>query len=110
MKRDWPKHPEDQFDYYQEQKHGIVEIFVTLRLPLNAYELAAGLYRIADFESLDDYVSDCVMNDLDMMCQGEVADDLIISKIKAETSRWMKEQKAHYSAVIKRLKQREAGT
>lgn len=112
MKRDWPKDPEDQYDYYQEQKHGIVEVFVTLRLPINAYELAAGLYRIADFKSFDDYVSDCVMNDLDMMCGGEVADDLIISKIKAEPSPWMKEQKEHWGGVIKRLKQqqREGGT
>ncbi len=106
MKRDWPKHPEDQYDYYQEQKHGIVEIFVTLRLPINAYETAAGLYRIADFKSFDDYVSDCVMNDLDMMCGGEVADDLIIS----ESSPWMQAQKEHYSGVIKRLKQRESTT
>lgn len=39
---DWPKHPDDKYDYYQEQKHGIVEIFVTLRLPVVAYETAAG--------------------------------------------------------------------
>jgi len=110
MKREWPKHPDDKIDYYQEQKHGIVEIFVTLRLPINAYETAAGLYRIADFKSFDDYVSDCVMQDLDLMSQGEVADDVVISKITGKNSPWMQNEKEHWSGVIKRLKQRENGT
>ncbi len=110
MKRDWPKHPEDQYDYYQEQKHGIVEVFVTLRLPINAYETAAGLYRIADYKSFDDYVSDCVMNDLDMMTHGEVSDDLIHEKLKGEPSLWMQNQKEHWGGVVERLKQRESGT
>jgi hypothetical protein len=68
-------------EYRQEQKQGLVEIFVKLTLPIKAYETAAGLYRIADYRSFDDYVSDCVMQDLALMCQGEVADDVVISKL-----------------------------
>jgi hypothetical protein len=84
------KAPEDNGDFFrynkaieyrQEQRTGLVEIFVKLTLPINAYETAAGLYRIADYKTFDDYVSDCVMNDLEQMCQGEVADDVVISKL-----------------------------
>jgi len=70
-----------EIEYRQEQKQGLVEIFVKLNLPIKAYETATGLYRICDYKSFDDYVSDCVMNDLEMMCQGEVADDVVISKL-----------------------------
>ena len=70
-----------EIEYRQEQKQGLVEIFVKLTLPIKAYETAAGLYRISDYKTFDDYVSDCVMNDLEMMCQGEVADDVVISKL-----------------------------
>jgi len=67
--------------YYQDQKQGIVEIFVTLRLPVNLYEAAAGLYRVANYRSFDDYVSDCVVSDLEQLSQGEIADDIVIKKI-----------------------------
>jgi hypothetical protein len=41
---------------------------------------------------------------------GEVADDLIISKIKDKSSPWMQNEKEHWSGVIKRLKQQDKGT
>jgi hypothetical protein len=78
---DFFKYKHNSLEYRQEQKQGLVEIFVKLTLPISAYETAAGLYRIADYKTFDDYVSDCVMQDLEMMCQGEVADDVVISKL-----------------------------
>jgi len=93
--------------YYQDQKQGIVEIFVTLRLPVNMYEAAAGLYRVADYRSFDDYVSDCVVSDLELLNQGEVADDIVIKKISGKNSPWMQNQKEHWSGVIKRLKKQD---
>jgi hypothetical protein len=68
------------------------------------------LYRIADFKSFDDYVSNCVMEDLDMNTQGEVSDDLIHEKLKGEPSLWMQNQKEHWGKVIKKLEQQEKGT
>ena len=65
----------NEIKYRQEQKQGLVEIFVKLTLPIKAYETAAGLYRI------EDYVSDCVMQDLDLVRQGQVADDMVITKL-----------------------------
>lgn len=50
--------------YYQDQKIGMVEIFVTLRLPVNMYEAGAALSKITNHRSFDDYVSDCVVRDL----------------------------------------------
>lgn len=70
-----------EIEYRQEQKQGLVEIFVKLTLPIKAYETAAGLYRIEDYKSFDDYVSDCVMQDLDLVRQGQVADDMVITKL-----------------------------
>ncbi len=103
--RDWPKHPDDKIDYDQEQRHGVVEIFVTLRLPVNCYEAAARLSRINDYKSFDDYVSHYVMNDLEMMAQGEVADDLVISKITDKNSPWMQNVKETFGPINKRLKE-----
>jgi len=93
--------------YYQDQKQGIVEIFVTLRLPVNMYEAAAGLYRVADFRSFDDYVSSCVVSDLELLNQGEVADDIVIKKISRKNSPWMQNQKEQWSGVVKRLKKQD---
>jgi len=93
--------------YYQDQKEGIVEIFVTLRLPVNMYEAAAGLYRVADFRSFDDYVSSCVVDDLELMTQGEMADDIVIKKISRKNSPWMQNQKEQWSGVLKRLKKQD---
>ncbi len=93
--------------YYQEQKQGIVEIFVTLRLPVNLYEAGAGLYRLADYRSFDDYVSDCVVSDLETMGDGQVADDLVCKKITRKNSRWMQNEKEKWSGFLKRQKERD---
>ena len=61
-----------EIEYRQEQKQGLVEIFVKLTLPIKAYETAAGLYRIEDYKSFDDYVSDCVMQDLTWCDRGKL--------------------------------------
>ncbi|TLX90874.1 MAG: hypothetical protein E6K94_05500 [Thaumarchaeota archaeon] len=70
--------------YYQDQKQGIIEVFVTLRLPVNLYEAGAGLYRVANYKSFDDYVSDCVVSDLEQLSQGEIADDIVIKKLSVK--------------------------
>jgi hypothetical protein len=81
---------QDEIEYQQEQKRGTVEIFVTLKLPINIYETAAGLYRIADFKSFDDYVSSCVAEDIMRLEQGQCADELVIYKITGKTPTYRK--------------------
>ena len=102
MKRD--NHPDDQIDYYQEQKHGIAEVFVCLRLPIKHYETAYAFHKISNHASFDDYVSDCVVKDIEMMLDGVVSDDLIHEKLTQRNSPWAQNQKEHWKGVTKRLK------
>src|ERR671918_990912 len=93
--------------YYQDQKTGMVEIFVTLRLPVNMYEAGAALAKISNHRSFDDYVSDCVVSDLETFSQGEIADDIVSKKITHKNSAWMQNQKEQWGRFIKRQKKRD---
>lgn len=53
----------------------------------------AVLYRINDYKSFDDYPSVCVMDDLETMTDGSVAEDIIISKITGRNSPYIQEVK-----------------
>ena len=98
-------HPDDKIDYYQEQKHGIAEVFVCLRLPIKHYETAYAFHKIANYGSFDDYVSHCVMNDIEMMLDnGEMTHDLVCEKLTGNNSPWAQNQKEHWKGVNKRLK------
>jgi len=48
-----------------------------------------------------------VVSDLELLNQGEVADDMVIKKVSHKNSPWMQNQKEHWSGVIKRLKKQD---
>jgi hypothetical protein len=54
---------------------GIIEVFVSLKIPTKVYEVAYGFHKIADYKSFDEYVSDMVTQDIERMAVGEIADD-----------------------------------
>lgn len=96
---------EDRLGYRQQQKVGMVEIFVTLRLPINVYETAAGLYTIRNFRSFDDYVSNCVMDDLGTLAQGGIGDDILRSKLTGMDSQYMQSIKEGFGPIVKRMEE-----
>ena len=69
------------------------------------YETGAALSKITNHRSFDDYVSDCVVRDLETMAQGQVPDDIVIEKITGRGSPWAENQKKHWSGVLKRMKE-----
>jgi hypothetical protein len=42
-----------------------VEIIVRLKLPIGHYEVAAGLAQIHEYKYFDDFVSDCIKEDIE---------------------------------------------
>src|ERR671918_845374 len=91
--------------YYQDQKTGMVEIFVTLRLPVNMYEAGAALAKISNHRSFDDYVSDCVVSDLETFSQGEIADDIVSKKITHKNSALDAKSKRAVGKIYKKTKE-----
>lgn len=86
---------------------GITEVFVTLRIPRKYYEVAYGFHRIADYTTFDEYVSDTVVKDIELMLEGQIADDLIHQKLKGKNSPWMQNQKEIWGGVNKQLKKQQ---
>ena len=89
----------------QIRNGGITEVFVSLKIPTKVYEVAYGFHRIADYTTFDEYVSDMVVRDIEMMFDnGEMTHDLICEKLTGKNSPWMQNQKEHWKGVNKRLK------
>jgi hypothetical protein len=93
--------------YYQEQQKGIVEIFVKLRLPVNMYEAVAALSIMTNHKSIDDYVADCLLQDLDTMKDGMVAEDIVHEKITGKNSPKMQHANEKMKGFMKRMKNHE---
>ena len=84
---------------------GIIEVFVSLKIPTKVYEVAYGFHRIADYKTFDEYVSDMVVRDIEMMTEnGEMTHDLIHEKLTGKNSPYMQHQKEHWKGINKRLK------
>lgn len=66
----------------QIRNGGITEVFVSLKIPTKVYEVAYGFHRIADYKTFDEYVSDVVVQDIERMAAGEIADDLVKQRLK----------------------------
>lgn len=66
----------------QIRNGGITEVFVSLKIPTKVYEVAYGFHRIADYKTFDEYVSDMVIEDIERMTAGEIADDLVKQRLK----------------------------
>jgi hypothetical protein len=47
-----------------------VEVIVRLKLPIGHYEVAAGLAQIHDYKYFDDFVSDCIKEDVERELDG----------------------------------------
>lgn len=94
-------------NYYQDQKAGMIDVFVTLRLPVNMYEALAALRIMTNHKSIDDYVSDCVVQDLETMKDGMVAEDIVCEKITGKNSPRVQQSNEQMKGFIKRQKERE---
>ena len=83
---DWKETNEaDKIDYYDKQKHGIVEIFVKIRLPHKFYEIANSVSIIYNMKSFDDYVSSLVYDDIERLLDGtEMIGDAVLHKFTCE--------------------------
>jgi hypothetical protein len=75
----------DKIEYYNDRKHGIVEIFVKVRLPYKFYEIANCISILYNLKSFDDYVSATVYEDIERLLIGpEEIGDAIMNKITGE--------------------------
>ena len=63
--------------------------------------------RVADYKSFDDYVSDCVVSDLETMSQGQITDDIVCKKVTRKNSLWVQNQKEQWGGFLKRQKERD---
>jgi hypothetical protein len=93
--------------YYQDQKVGMIDVFVTLRLPINMYEALAAMRIMTNHKSIDDYVSDCVVQDLETMKDGMIAEDMICEKITGKNSPKVQECDKQMRGFLKRQKERD---
>ena len=51
---DWKETNEaDKIDYYNNRKHGIIEIFCRVKIPYKFYEIANGISRLYNLKSFE---------------------------------------------------------
>ena len=93
---DWKETNEaDKIDYYNDRKHGIIEIFYKIKLPYKFYEVANALSIIYNIKSFDDYVSELVYKDIEKLLDGtEIVSDCIINKITGEKTDWHEKEES----------------
>lgn len=88
---DWKETNEaDKIEYYDNQKHGITEIFVRVRLPYKFYEIAHTQSVIYHLKSFDDYVWSLVYKDIENYIQNgtDIIGDAILNKVTGEKTYW----------------------
>ena len=80
----------DKIDYYNDRKHGIIQIFCRIRLPYKFYEVANAISIIYDLKSFDDYVSRLVYEDIENQIHNgtDVFGDSVLNKITGEQTYW----------------------
>ena len=87
---DWKEtNEEDKIDYYNDRKHGIIEIFARVKLPYKFYEIANAISILYKLKSFDDYVSELVYEDIERLLDGtEIVGDTIVHNITGEKTDW----------------------
>ncbi len=81
---------EDKIDYYDDRKHGIIQVYCRIRLPYKFYEVANALSILYNLRSFDDYVSELVYEDVEHQVQmnPEMIGDCMVNKITGEQTHW----------------------
>lgn len=83
-----------------------VEISVILKLPKGYYQVATGLTRIYDYANFDEYVSDVIKDDLEVLLGGvQQLEDSIHQRLKGKRSPFVQRINAQFCPINKRLKQ-----
>ena len=83
-----------------------VEISVVQKLPKGHYQVATGLTRIYDYANFDDYVSDIIQENVELLLDGvEPLVDSIDRRLTGKPSLYIRRIKKHFGPINKRLKQ-----
>jgi hypothetical protein len=83
-----------------------VEISVVVKLPKGHYQVASGLARIYDYANFDEYLSDLVKENVEMLLDGtEPLDDHISRSLTGKPSLYVRQVKKQFGPINKRLKQ-----
>ena len=83
-----------------------VEISVVVKLPKGHYQLASGLTRIYDYANFDEYVSDIIKENVEMLLDGvEPLVDSIDRRLTGKPSLYIRRIKKQFGPINKRLKQ-----
>jgi hypothetical protein len=83
-----------------------VKVSITLTLPRGHYQVATALTQIYDYANLDEYVSDTIKENVEMLLNGiEPLRDSIYRRLTGKPSPYMQEVKEQFGPINKRLKQ-----
>lgn len=82
-----------------------VEISVVLKLPKGHYQAASALTQIYDYANFDDYVSDTIKENVEMLLDGiDPLRDAIYHRLTGKPSPYMQRVKEQFGPINKRLK------
>jgi hypothetical protein len=83
-----------------------VEISVIVKLPKGQYQVASGRTRIYDYANFDEYVSETIKENVEMLLDStEPLDDYISRSLTGKPSLYVRRIKKQFGPVNKRLKQ-----
>ena len=83
-----------------------VRVSVTLTLPRGHYQVATALTQIYDYANFDEYVSDTIKENVEMLLDGvEPLHDSIYHRLTGKPSPYMQQIKEVFGPINKRLKQ-----
>jgi hypothetical protein len=83
-----------------------VEISVVVKLPKSHYQVASGLTRIYDYSNFDEYVSETIKENVEMLLEvTEPLVDHISRSLTGKPSLYIRRIKKQFGPINKRLKQ-----
>lgn len=83
-----------------------IKISIVLNLPRGHYQVATALSQIQDYANLDEYVSDTIKENVEMLLDDiEPLHDSIYRRLTGKRSPYMQELKEQFGPINKRLKQ-----
>jgi hypothetical protein len=83
-----------------------VEIFTVVKLPRGRYQVATGLTRIYNYANFDEYVSETIRENVELLLDGkEPLDDYISRNLTGKPSLYIRQVKKKFGPINKRLKQ-----
>ncbi|MGI8832063.1 MAG: hypothetical protein ACR2IS_05425 [Nitrososphaeraceae archaeon] len=83
-----------------------VEISVVVKLPKGHYQVASGITRIYNYANFDEYVSETVRENVEMLLEStEPLDDYISRSLTGKSSLYIRRIKKQFGPINKQLKQ-----